>query len=198
MPINVFAAYNNYSNNQWAAGSQDDVNQRLENLEDNKLYKAYISFDKELSFNELKKFQRDSELHNMWCAVKTDDNNRFNGGHIGFNSTFSGYFLEGWDENKYPNLFTASSDDSAQISDVNENKEEFMTTHVLSMLKYMIDQPEFLKVLNENVESFKAPYDYISENGIKSYGVAIYAEKSNLIKLSHCENVYGIYVPGNN
>lgn len=198
MPINAFAAYNNYSENQWAAGSQDDANQRLKSLNDNKLYKAYISFDKELSFNELKKFQKDNELYNMWCAVKTGDNNRFNGIHIGFNCTFSGYFLKGWDANKYPNLLTASSDDSSKISDENENKEGFMTTHVLSMLKYMIDQPEFLKMLNENGESFKGAYDYISENGIKSYGVVIYAEKNKLIKLSQCENVYGIYVPGNN
>lgn len=201
VPVNLFAAYGGYHDTpegtSWVT-TREYARELLEKLGENEYYTAYLSFERDITFEEYKAFEQESCIPYSWFPVRTSQSDYFGRGHMGLSSTFSGTCIEGWDEQRYPWLLLCGNDLDAGFDRLMEAErdEGIMTTHLLSQLSYL-SQPEqktFLSFFDEESETFSAAYEYVSEHGLSIYGCVFYGEKEQLLKIADMENVYGIYV----
>lgn len=184
--------------NMCAAGTKEDSQETLKNLDSQKMYIGYVSLDKIMSYEDFKKYIDKQDVTEVWCAVQALDEN------IGFvcNPTYTTAI--DWDNKKYPNLLPGCSpddmnkEDSWDTMDKNFQKESYASQHFVSLLNYLADQKQFLVMMEENnngytPERLRETASYIKKNGLKIYGFATIADKSTLIKLSKQKEVYEIY-----
>ncbi|MCI9339539.1 MAG: hypothetical protein HFG94_02625, partial [Dorea sp.] len=75
--------------------------------------------------------------------------------------------------------------------------------HVESMIRYLMEQEDFLKIFDGGVPGgknyldtykYKGVLDYIREHGVKSYGVVVYARKEELLEILEDPSVEGVYM----
>lgn len=184
--------------NMCAAGTKEDSQETLKNLDSQKMYIGYVSLDKIMSYEDFKKYIDKQDVTEVWCAIQALDEN------IGFvcNPTYTTAI--DWDNKKYPNLLPGCSpddmnkEDSWDTMDKNFQKESYASQHFVSLLNYLADQKQFLVMMEENnngytPERLRETASYIKKNGLKIYGFATIADKSTLIKLSKQKEVYEIY-----
>ena len=141
----------------------------------------------------------DDLFFNPWVGVVTSDDVIV--GPIGFYPYPSGY-IRGFDKEKYPYLLGYEDYDEAYSEDSEElRSEDNAKQHVISMLKYLYDQKRFRRMMENagygnnienNIDNVDYFIDYISQNGIKVYGVAVCSQKDNLIKLHEDKEVFSI------
>ena len=120
---------------------------------------------------------------NLWCAVYTSDEEGYmcNSGHLGMLINPSGSCLD-WDRETYPYLCQLDNRDTARW-DMAEDEEK-MQTHFISLLSYLRDYPQIVKILNGNEE---LPYDTMIESvkkdGLRIYGFSMICQKDKLLQL---------------
>ena len=138
-------------------------------------------------------------------GVATSRISMFQAENIGFNCDLTSSHALDWNREKYPNLLlwdnmTINAQEKAGIRDgdrelrENMKKEDFMKTHLVSMLRYMADSEEFLNMMKENPEGYRNAADYVEEHGIMVYGFAGITGKETILELNEDEAVYEIYV----
>lgn len=203
-----------------AAGTPKDATASLHELEDNTKYNAYVTLDRMMSYPDFIRFLKKNDISaaEVWCAVYTNGGNETNEGNeinegnkidkermyidnLGFTCTLARVYSFDWDREKYPNLLIA---EDAQAKDYgwaelekNILREDYMQTHFVSMLRYMADQKEFLKMMEESPELLSKSADYIEKNGLMIYGYALLADKEELLKINELDEVYEIYTAPN-
>lgn len=197
-----------------AAGTPKDAAASLHKLEDNTKYNAYITLDRMMSYPDFISFLKKNDISaaEVWCAVYTNggkeatEGNETNGermyiDNLGFTCTLARVFSIDWDREKYPNLLLA---EDAQAKDSgwgelekNILREDYMQTHFVSMLRYMADQKDFLKMMQESSELLTGAAEYIEKNGLQIYGYAVLADKEELLKINQFDEVYEIYTVPN-
>lgn len=190
--------------NASASASASYATESLQNLDDNNLYVAYVTLDKMTRYENFMKFIKSKEeLYAVWCAICTNEGSRepasmFDADNIGFKCTLSSSTSLNWDREKYPNLllWDISSIEADEDEELEKNmmKEDYMTTHFTSMLRYMANQKQFLSMMDANAYyDFGRAADYVENNGLTVYGFATIADKEELLKLNETEEVYQIY-----
>lgn len=225
--VNVFAWYQMQGNrtdsltdlidkkgnvNHCSAGNAVDAAQALHELDDQEMYLAYVSLDRMMSYEEFMEFLTrvglEKQIGSIWCAVCTADDaqtetgkNSFLVQNLGFQCTFSYSHALDWDQETYPNLVlwnrrTQDGEfDSSLEADVSD--EAFMKTHFTSMLRYMADQEEFLKMQEPwstaSARTFQEAAAYVEKNGLTVYGFAGVGSKKALLSLNQEKEVYEIY-----
>ncbi len=197
-----------------AAGTPKDAAASLHKLEDNTKYNAYITLDRMMSYPDFISFLKKNDISaaEVWCAVYTNggkeatEGNETNGermiiDNLGFTCTLARVFSIDWDREMYPNLLLA---EDAQAKDSgwgelekNILREDYMQTHFVSMLRYMADQKDFLKMMQESPELLTGAAEYIEKNGLQIYGYAVLADKEELLKINQFDEVYEIYTVPN-
>lgn len=166
---------------------------------------AYIIFENDLSMDEFHELSRkyDNKIAFKWVAVRTQ-NEKVRAGDKGqpafYMSGFNPQYSDGSisddkaDKNKYPYLQLLD-----WVTEVNNNKKfdmtEAYTKHFTSLLKYVNDREKTVTALDQN--SFKLEYyrdslQYIEKNGVKSYGILVYAEARDLLEFINNEKVKSI------
>ncbi len=210
MSVNVFAdvSRNGQEDAQWAAGTPEQAKAALFDLDEKESYQAYITFDRDLSFPELKQFEKDNDL-GVWGAVRTRSPGFGNFENLGFfTSRYSTYLFENWDQDRYPELFLGTAEETGEGGrelpqavkqlEQKKNDEETMKTHFLSSLRYLADNQRFLSLVEDVTPGFFRDYEgagaYVEEHGLAFYGCSVRMGKEELIKLADKEHVYGIYV----
>lgn len=169
----------------------------------------------------LNKSENINNLSDIWCAVCTSpnitlydtgdgvtssnaegntisDQELFRPSNIGFNCTRSSSTNLSWDKEKYPSLRLW---DNATLSELNGwdnmdqliSEQDFMKTHFVSMLNYMSEQKEFMKMMGEDTQILKDASAYVDENGLIIYGFACVADKKTLLDLNAQDEVFEIY-----
>lgn len=166
---------------------------------------AYIIFKNDLSMDEFYELSRkyEDKIAFKWVAVRTQnekvragDNGEPASYMFGFNPNYNDGSItaDKPDKSKYPNLQLVD-----WATDENNNKKfdmsEAYTTHFTSLLKYMNDREKTVTALDHN--KFKTEYysdslQYIEKNGVRTYGVLIYSEASDLLKFINNEKVKSI------
>lgn len=179
----------------WSVGSREDGINQLQELSDAKLYYGYVTFDEPLSLAEVNKVLSTVEVDKVWYAVRTTGEQYF-GTALGMRATTDSVMNYYANEDEYPwlTLFREDNEDS----DSRCNDESIMTTHFLSMLRYISGQEKFLKMIGAERFSSYGDYtqaiSYVEENGLQIYGTVVMGYADALIKLNNDERVFGISV----
>jgi hypothetical protein len=161
-----------------------------------------------MDYGDFIKFLNSNEysVPEVWCAVYTNGGNetkedRMFIDNLGFTCTLARIYSLDWDREKYPNLLIAEDTQASGVDteelEKNILREDYMQTHFVSMLRYMADQKEFLKMMKESPELMSQAADYIEKNGLKIYGFALLADKEELMKINEMEEVFEIYTVPN-
>lgn len=214
MSVNVFADVSRagQEDSQWAAGTQEQARHALSELDETGYYQAYITFDRDLTFSELKQFEKDNDL-GVWGAVRTKSPGLESFENLGFQtSRYTVRMFSDWDQPRYPELFLGASEETdidgagngnnlpqvVKELERKKNDEETMKTHFLSLLSYLADNQHFLSLVEDVTPEFFRDYEgaheYVEEHGLAFYGCSDTLGKEELLKLAEAEHVYGIYV----
>lgn len=181
---------------QGMAGTPEESKEALSELGQDKYYEAYISFNDTVSYPEALRWidKYADRAYLPWVAVATDQTHQ--SGPIGFYTEFSGA-TRGFDAVRYPYLFGyRGAGDDCGLEDLSA---EEACTHFLSMLRYLRDQKTFCKMIeatdmNSNfaIDGLGSMIKYIEKNGLRIYGIAVTARKSDLIEIHKDPAVFSI------
>lgn len=177
-----------------AAGDANNSKELLQNLDDNKYYRAYVSMSNVKKYSELVNWCEANNIIPEWCNICTKQDDRYYfEDTLGFMYSSSCTQLS-FDEEKYPYL----TQFSLSLSNNGEDKaysKEIMETHFVSMLKYMSEQKAFSNIMG--MESDKVFYDNliknVEDNGLNIFGFTVIAQKDEILRISETEDVYYVY-----
>lgn len=183
-----------------AAGSKENVPDKLNQLNDTDYYLGYVTLNKVMSYDEFVLWCEKNDLKPDWCAIC-----RFQGNSkdydpyvinetIGFNYNCCSSQMA-YDAEKYPYLNYFDMIPTEKHYPMNMFSAEVMETHVKSLLSYMLDNKSFCEMAGSAVSDYEltAQIESIEEHGLDIYGFAITAQKSELLKIYETENVDYIY-----
>lgn len=180
------------------ATDRESMKTTLKELDENKEYLAYVSLNQMMDYEKFYQFiENQPGIYHTWCAVKTNDVDKEDG-YATFSTDNVGFYCDptvystalNWDEKKYPML---SGSKILQKDDYEKTvrKESYAKQHMISMLRYMQDNPKaFEMFVEDSYSDFDQMADYIEKNGVKVYGFAVLGGKEDLQKLSRQSEVY--------
>ena len=165
-----------------AAGSPEQSLETIKGLSDDMPYYAYVTFERMLDFSQVEKIidpadKDDFMITEPWLAVDTyPRSNAPDGSSYGYITTLPkiGFIVQDQDN-------------------VSEN-EELQQKHFTDMLDYMAEQTDFLKMFDEDPQTFADASQLIKKNGLHIYGMGCTVSKSTMLKLMEFDNVREIYV----
>lgn len=178
--------------NMSPGGTPEECREMIDQLEEEKYYKAYVTLNQVLPYETMYKFLKQYEILPDWCAIQCTDQMYHK--NIGFSIYQSGNNIA-WDKETYPLLRTVDGEAYDEIEKMMQT-EEGACTHFTSMLHYMSKQTRFLKMFYPELEpeTLEESAEYVEKNGVKIYGMLITADRATLQKLDDTEEVYSIYV----
>jgi Methionine synthase I, cobalamin-binding domain len=163
---------------------------------DNRFYRAYVTFDKVMSYKELVAWCDANPAYSPdWCAMcrKTDELYSL-GLELGFIYD-DGCTEMGFDSEKYPLLSIFSVYVKNNVGETFHIPEEDMTQHVVSLLRYSEDHREFAEMMNLTRQEgeYAALADSIEQDGIYVYGFSIVGTGEEIRSLAQADHIAGIY-----
>lgn len=165
-----------------AAGSAENAFAKLQELDDDAVYTAYFSLDALTDYETLYE-----QVGIAWYAVYNEP-----GYFAGFMSAANGSVFD-WDREKYPLLSTLDSEGSSEEIEANQASGDAMQTHFMSMLRYMQDHPEALRLFGAADHQLDEAIQYVETNGMQIYGFAITGDKDTILELAEAENIAYVY-----
>ncbi len=171
---------------------QDDIaasKKQIAGYNDTDWYLAYVSLSEITDYGTfiswINTLDQQGSLNagDLWCAVyaQNQDGHSISYPPVGFSPEPSGSSMN-WDREKYPYL-SLLDDEKEEYTDISD--EATMKTHFQSMLSYMCEHDDILKMLGHSdwADDFSQINTWIDENGLKTYGFAICATKNTLQQL---------------
>lgn len=149
---------------------------------------AYVSLGKDWTMEELENFAAQQEGYLGWVGVRTSTEDRQFLPLMGFDADSSGYIWDHVDE-VYP-FYELSMHEDVPLAEAWEK-------HFLALLQYSIDHGDFYARLNQSNDhgsTCQMVQEYVTENGVKTYGFLYYGTPAEMKKLLENEDVEGIYV----
>jgi hypothetical protein len=169
-----------------AAGSKKTAKEKIEKLNENTYYHAYVTLEKAMEYGEFVDFIELYDFDSVWCApIVSECFDTFNNVGFFYNQE-SGKVLE-WDEKLYPTLQLWNMESDAMKNNMNA------TQHFTDMLSYMIEQKEFCKMLGVDTTELMEQKEYVKNNGLYIHGFMITDLKENILEIFEEEQVYTIY-----
>ena len=166
-----------------------DPMKELQKLNENDNYIAYVTLDEIKTISQFVNWCTKTEVSPDWCAIDLNnyEGNNIYRGTFGFNYGASCSEIK-YDKNAYPYLSSFDADTTS-----GKDKNEVMTTHVLSMLTYLSEQASFNKMMGNKIIDYEKVADNIKSNGLSISGFMIVAPKSELIRIGKADGVIYIY-----
>lgn len=149
---------------------------------------AYVSLEKDWTMEELENFAAQQDGYLGWVGVRTSPEDRQFLPLMGFDADSSGYIWENVDA-AYP-FYELSMHEDVPLAEAWEK-------HFLALLQYSIDHGDFYARLNQSNDhgsTCQMVQEYVTENGVKTYGFLYYGTPAEMRKLLENEDVEGIYV----
>ena len=174
-----------------AAGDAESAKRKLEGLDESDYYVGFVTFDKVMTYDELAEWSEETGVTPEWCAMcRQQDEGEYTASDvIGFNFIASsgalGYNKEEYSYLVYNDLVNEVEDFPAPAD------EEIMETHINSMLRDMVDNEDFCEMVGSVFpqNEYERFIQSIDEYGINTYGFAVVAQKSELLRISELEGV---------
>lgn len=171
----------------------EDAKKKLEKAPELMKIRAAVSFDGLKSMEELVDFIERHDTNYLYCPIEAEGYS-----YWGFAPVRSGYAYY-YDREEFPFL------DLNEYEGMEEEvtKARAYEEHVESMIRYLMEQEDFLKIFDGGVPGgknyldtykYKGVLDYIREHGVKSYGVVVYARKEELLEILEDPSVEGVYM----
>lgn len=184
------------------AGGPDGTKETLRKLTEGQLYKAFFTLNQMMDYEDfIKLIQTDDTMGEIWCAVRTNGSpeagasSKFIEDNIGFAATMSSSQNMDWDKEKYPELVLWNiNDNQTGYENSDSTDEELMKTHFTSMLRYMSEQKQFLKMMEDELYDYDQAIEFVQKNGLIIYGFTAIADKGQLEKWAQNEAVYSIAI----
>ncbi len=192
-----------------AYGSYEYMLESVQDLVENEYYGAYVTFSDVYSYKEFEQWCKENEtVQPYWCAICEKIDEKYQDNYDGLQYYASdlygfAYASSAWqlyfDKEKYPNLtqyelsLTTSEEKDWAIT------EEDMTTHVLSILRYLQVQKTFNKMMGTDYYLMEDAYGYqdwidsIEKDGLNIYGFYCIANKEEMLDLLRSEDIAYIY-----
>lgn len=149
---------------------------------------AYVSLGEDWTMEELENFAAQQDGYLGWVGVRISPEDRQLFPLMGFDADSSGYIWENVDA-AYP-FYELSMHEDVPLSEAWEK-------HFLALLQYSIDHGDFYARLNQSNNhgsTCQMVQEYVTENGVKTYGFLYYGTPAEMRKLLENEDVEGIYV----
>lgn len=149
---------------------------------------AYVSLGKDWTMEELENFVAQQDGYLGWVGVRTSPEDQQFLPLMGFDADSSGYIWENVDA-AYP-FYELSMHEDVPLAEAWEK-------HFLALLQYSIDHGDFYARLNQSNDhgsTCQMVQEYVTENGVKTYGFLYYGTPAEMRKLLENEDVEGIYV----
>ncbi|GAA0720610.1 hypothetical protein GCM10008905_09990 [Clostridium malenominatum] len=158
---------------------------------------ANLTFEKDLTMDELRQLEiKYPNIDFIWAGIRTAPHNDMPKDLIGINLIRSNKIIirEEIVEEKYPafHIFEWLVNPTGYESSEMSLEAKAYELHYKSLLQYKIDRKEATKVLDLNprrLEHYKSALDYTKDNGIKTFGVLVYANAKDLIELVENESI---------
>jgi hypothetical protein len=158
---------------------------------------ASLTFEKDLTMEELRGLQvKYPGVEFIWSGIRTAPNDKSTPHLIGINLIKNSNAL--WEqetvEEKYPAfrildwLVNPRGYESGEMS----LEAKAYELHYKSLLQYLIDRKkaaDILDVMPRRSGDYKSALDYAEANGVKTFGVLVYAEAEDLIELVENEAI---------
>ena len=188
------------------AGYPEEARERLEALEDEKLYGGFVSLERVMDYDSFFALLEEYGNYHVWCAVQLDErpSSLVN---WGFCPDYGGGANTLTYQYKYP-MLKRSDDDPFVITDGETAK-----AHMQDLLRYLNDAPWFAEMMSRDYgasgytavtdrpafglteERDLTPLvDYLDEHGVQVYGFWIMADKEMLLRLQDSPEVYSVAV----
>lgn len=181
-----------------AAGSVENAKNKINKLDETDYYVAYVTFDKVMTYDELVKWAKSTNITPDWCAVciaQEDGIYDYSlNDIIGFNY-LSGCSEMGYYNEEYPYLNYYDMLETIENFPEDNFSSEVMTQHMLSMLRYIRDNKEFRDMAGYIVAepTLNTLIDNIEQHGLNIYGFVITAQKDTILEISKTKSVNYIY-----
>lgn len=149
---------------------------------------AYVSLGKDWTMEELENFAAQQDGYLGWVGVRTSPEDQQFLPLMGFDADSSGYIWENVDA-AYP-FYELSMHEDVPLAEAWEK-------HFLALLQYSIDHGDFYARLNQSNDhgsTCQMVQEYVTENGVKTYGFLYYGTPAEMRKLLENEDVEGIDV----
>ncbi|WP_302380355.1 anti-sigma factor C-terminal domain-containing protein [Anaerotignum lactatifermentans] len=149
---------------------------------------AYVSLGKDWTMEELENFAAQQDGYLGWVGVRTSPEDQQFLPLMGFDADSSGYIWENVDA-AYP-FYELSMHEDVPLAEAWEK-------HFLALLQYSINHGDFYARLNQSNDhgsTCQMVQEYVTENGVKTYGFLYYGTPAEMRKLLENEDVEGIYV----
>ncbi|MBU5484572.1 anti sigma factor C-terminal domain-containing protein [Clostridium sp. MSJ-11] len=159
---------------------------------------ANLIFEEDLTMDELRELEEKyPNIDFIWAGIRTDPNSEMSKDLIGINLINSNKIYMAREEiveEKYPAfhilewLVNPTGYESGEMS----LEAKAYELHYKSLLQYMIDREEATNVLDRNprkLEYYKSALNYTKDNGVKTFGVLVYANAKDLIELVKNESI---------
>lgn len=180
-PVNVFTIFDG----QLTPKLVKDAYEALDELKDS-YYTAYFTLEKPSDYGEFYKWYSDKDFNcaDLWCGISTSESPFL---LFGVNPDSSGYCLS-WDDEKYPKL-SLLGDSSIEQHERDAASTKTMQTHFMSMLNYMNDHPDTAAMFGVDYVDWNEQIEYIEENGFKTYGFSVTADKETIKKIANEDKI---------
>ena len=121
----------------------------------------------------------------LWCAVGAcNDEGMIISPNMGFNIMPGGTCFR-WDKEKYPYLSLTDLD--GVVEDTGNG--EIMKTHFISMLSYLRDNDDIVKMMNTGDVDFDSIIESVEKDGLNIYGFFVAAQKEDILKLREQQEI---------
>lgn len=172
----------------------EKVTDHIKKLNSVSYVSAYITFEDDLTMKELDELIKNynEKIDFEWAGIRTGSSEKAIHYLSGFNPDYNVFVCsDSADNKKYPYM---------QLIDWFKHPEDYSrndwsgayTKHYISLLKYMNDRQNAVKTLDLNetkVDYYKIALNYVQKNGVKTYGVLVYGEAGDLLKLINNEKI---------
>lgn len=178
---------------------KENIREHLEQLNPVSYVSLGISFDKDLTMEELYNLElKYPNIEFNWAGMRTHSEDIKPNQLIGIEllNSSGGTMLLGDEQigNSYPGFFILDwLVNPAGMKKVVEPMEaQAYKQHYKSLLKYVIDRKEAVDILERKPykhEFYKSALEYAEEHGVKTYGVLVFAEAKDLLEMIDKESI---------
>lgn len=162
-------------------GTKKEADKAIEELDESKYYRVYVTLKDMMAYENFYKWYVKFGIpdYYLWCAVGAcDETGMIISPNMGFNVLPGGTCFR-WDKEKYPYLSLTDLD--GVVEDTGNG--EIMKTHFISMLSYLRDNDDIVKMMNTGDVDFDSIIESVEKDGLDIYGFFVVAQKKDILKL---------------
>ena len=168
-------------------GTKAQADKAIEELDESKYYKVYVTFKDMMEYEKFYSWYEEADIsgYYLWCAVGAcNEEGMIISPNMGFNIMPGGTCFR-WDKEKYPYLSLTDLD--GVVEDTGNG--EIMKTHFISMLSYLRDNDDIVKMMNTGDVDFDSIIESVEKDGLNIYGFFVAAQKEDILKLREQQEI---------